>query len=124
MSTDIWVKVTIAEGNEVYGKLVRPEILEELTGTKKTHPAFFELQKTAKMEWSRDEKTGEPLPSIVPLAPPGSAGSLFLRTEVAQSISIIPENSNLTKSLMSHYSGIRLATTMPAGLGRGSSLLS
>jgi len=122
--SDTWVKVIIAETNEVYGKLANPEVLVELTGTKKNTPMFLELQKTAKLEWSRDEKTHEALPSIVPMSPPGSAGSLYVRIETIQSISLIPDGSNLTKSLLSHYSGIRLTTTMPAGLPPRNSLIS
>jgi hypothetical protein len=116
--SDNWVKVIISDGHEIYGKLVTEDFLSKITTNQKA-PLFFELQKTAKLEWARDEKTGEALPSIVPTSPPGSSGAFFLRTEAIQSIALIPENSNLTKSLMSHYSGIRLTSTMPAGIMPG-----
>ena len=118
MSTDTWVKITLLDNEEYYGMLKQPDVLEDLVSVgKKMPPKFIELLKTAKMEWSRSsEDQNTATPTIVPINQPGSRGRIMLAVDSIKTFVDINKESNLVKSVSSHYSPITLAHTMPAGL--------
>lgn len=114
----MWVKIELSDRNEVYGQLDNEKVLDQLCGNETQTPTFLLITKTAKLAWDTSSATTDkmPEPAVVPLSPPKTAGKLYVATANIATISEIPESSNLVRSMLSHYSGLTITSTMPAKL--------